>query len=34
MLCQTRENAETISDFLMPTLVVDDFNLSSVSEAC
>ena len=34
MLCQTRENAETISDYLMPTLVVDDFNLSSVSKAC
>ena len=33
VLCQTRENAETISDFLMPTLVVEDFNMSSVSEA-
>jgi predicted Zn-dependent protease len=33
VLCQTRENAEYISDFLMPTLVVDDFNMSSVSDA-
>ena len=33
VLCQTRENAEYVSDYLMPTLVVDDFNMSSVSEA-
>lgn len=32
-LCQPRENAESVSDYLMPTLVVDDFNMSSVSEA-
>jgi predicted Zn-dependent protease len=32
-LCQTRENAEYVSDYVMPTLVIDDFNLSSVSEA-
>jgi len=32
-LCQTRENAEYVSDYVMPTLVVDDFNMSSVSEA-
>lgn len=33
VLCQTRENAETVSDYLMPSLVVDDFNMASVSEA-
>lgn len=33
VLCQTRETAESVSDFVMPSLVVDDFNMSSVSEA-
>ena len=32
-LCQTRENAEYISDYVMPPLVIDEFNMSSVSEA-
>jgi predicted Zn-dependent protease len=32
-LCQTRENAEYVSDYLTPTLVIDEFNMSSVSEA-
>ena len=33
VICQTRENAEYVSDYLMPTLVVDEFNMSSISEA-
>jgi predicted Zn-dependent protease len=32
-ICQTRENAEMSLDYAMPTLVVDDFTMSSVSEA-
>jgi predicted Zn-dependent protease len=33
VLCQTRENAEHVSDYLMPTLVIDEFNMSSISDA-
>jgi predicted Zn-dependent protease len=32
-LSQPRENAEEISNYMMPALVVDKFNMSSVSEA-
>ena len=32
-VCQPRENAETFSTASMPTLVVDDFTMSSISDA-